>query len=371
MKYFNFILTLIALSLISIATYNVSAQYSMTDFIVAGCNSGNVAVYNSSFVFQSNLTTGFGCAAGLDLLSNGNLVTSSQINEVRFYNPAGMIVSSFANSQIGNPVDTKIWANSNLFIGRNAQTSIANFTTGGTFVGTVGTVSYAGIAVLPGNILWAGGQFGTIDVFDIPTNTLISTITLDNGQGDASAMYYSPSTNTVLTTDTFTGAVYERTVSGAFVRRFLGGNVLYGVTRGPGGDVYATNCFGNEIYRWSATGTLLATFSTLPQIDCPLNIIWTGNIITTAANVSVSGRVFMPSGRGLPRATVYLTDQSGNNRAARTNSFGYYKFEAVEAGATYVFGVTSKSFQFTPRVVAVNDDLSELNFTMQAQTNER
>ncbi len=365
MRYFNLTLTFFALFLISVATSKVSAQYSRTDFIVSGCHSGNVAVYNSSFVFQSNLTTGFGCAAGLDLLSNGNVVASSQNNEVRFYNPAGSLVSSFVNTEVGNPIDTKIWVNGNLFIGRNSQTSIANFTTGGTLVGTVGAFNYTGVAVLPGNVLWAGGRSGVVDIFDIPTNTQISTITLDNGQGDASSMYYSSSTNTILMTDSVTETVFERTVNGTFVRQFVGGNVLFGVTRGPNGDVYATDYFGNQVHRWSATGTFLGSFNTLPEIANPVNIIWTGNNIVTASNVSVSGRVFTSNGRGLPGATVYLTDQSGNRRTTRTNMFGYYKFEAVESGATYVFGAISKSHQFTPQVVTINDNLSELNFTSQ------
>ncbi len=53
----------------------------------------------------------------------------------------------------------------------------------------------------------------------------------------------------------------------------------------------------------------------------------------TAASVSISGRV-MAGKQGLSRATVYLTDQKGETRTARTNSFGYFRFEEVEVGET-------------------------------------
>ena len=83
----------------------------------------------------------------------------------------------------------------------------------------------------------------------------------------------------------------------------------------------------------------------------------------TAANVSVSGRVLTPNSRGLMNATVTLIDASGNSRSARTNPFGYFHFDAVQAGQTYVINVRSKSYSFLPQIVTVMGDLTELNFT--------
>jgi Carboxypeptidase regulatory-like domain len=83
----------------------------------------------------------------------------------------------------------------------------------------------------------------------------------------------------------------------------------------------------------------------------------------TAASVTVSGRVFTPSGAGLRNAVVTMTDMQGNLRSVRTTTFGYFRFEDVEAGGTYIFNVQSKSFQFAPQVVSVMEDISELNFT--------
>lgn len=85
----------------------------------------------------------------------------------------------------------------------------------------------------------------------------------------------------------------------------------------------------------------------------------------TAASVSVSGRVLTNNGRGLMNATVTLTNASGITRTARTSTFGYFRFDDVEAGQTYIFSVSSKRYSFAPQVVTVTDDLTELNFTAQ------
>jgi hypothetical protein len=82
----------------------------------------------------------------------------------------------------------------------------------------------------------------------------------------------------------------------------------------------------------------------------------------TAATVSVSGRVFTPSGAGLRNAVVTLTDSNGVAVSARTASFGYYRFDNVEVGQTYVVSVASKRFTFTPRVISVTDELTDLDF---------
>ena len=42
---------------------------------------------------------------------------------------------------------------------------------------------------------------------------------------------------------------------------------------------------------------------------------------------------------------------------------GYFRFEEVGAGQTYVFSVRHKEYQFTPQVLTVYEEISELNFT--------
>ena len=83
----------------------------------------------------------------------------------------------------------------------------------------------------------------------------------------------------------------------------------------------------------------------------------------TAASVTVSGRVLNGKGKVIDRAEVLLTDMQGNLRAARTNQFGDFRFEGVIAGESYVLSTTAKGYVFEPRVIGVNEDLTELSIT--------
>ncbi|QQS34079.1 MAG: hypothetical protein IPM50_05755 [Acidobacteriota bacterium] len=82
----------------------------------------------------------------------------------------------------------------------------------------------------------------------------------------------------------------------------------------------------------------------------------------TSAGVEVSGRVMTPDGRGLRNATVTMTDVNGVTRSAVTSSFGYYKFEGINAGENYLMGVSSRTYRFVPRVVVVTDTLTDVDF---------
>jgi Tol biopolymer transport system component len=83
----------------------------------------------------------------------------------------------------------------------------------------------------------------------------------------------------------------------------------------------------------------------------------------TAASAAVSGRVASPDGRGLRNARVTLIDSNGNSQSALTGSFGYFRFDSVQAGETYIITVASKRYQFAPQAVTVIEDLTDLNFT--------
>ena len=65
---------------------------------------------------------------------------------------------------------------------------------------------------------------------------------------------------------------------------------------------------------------------------------------------------------GLANAFVYLTDENGNAQISRTNPFGYYRFEGVQAGQTVTMTIVSKRVQFAPQVINLNEEVSQLNF---------
>lgn len=85
----------------------------------------------------------------------------------------------------------------------------------------------------------------------------------------------------------------------------------------------------------------------------------------TAASVAIGGRVLTPNGNGLSGAIVRFVDQSGQTRTARTNPFGFYRFDEVAVGNTIVLNVTSKRYTFTPQVVTVTDSIENLDFVSQ------
>ncbi len=86
---------------------------------------------------------------------------------------------------------------------------------------------------------------------------------------------------------------------------------------------------------------------------------------TTAADVSVSGRVTRENGTGLKRVRVFLNGGTLTApRIALTNGFGYFTFEDVEVGQTYVVSVVSKRFGFgqNSQIISLVDNVTDLVF---------
>ena len=84
----------------------------------------------------------------------------------------------------------------------------------------------------------------------------------------------------------------------------------------------------------------------------------------TAASVTIGGRVTTAEGRGIRYAHVMMTDAAGETRMTRTGSFGYYRFDDVTAGETYIFSASAKEFSFqnSTQVINVVEELENLDF---------
>jgi hypothetical protein len=85
---------------------------------------------------------------------------------------------------------------------------------------------------------------------------------------------------------------------------------------------------------------------------------------STAATVSIGGRVTATNGRGINRASVTITDGQGRSRTVVTDKGGYYRFTDVEAGQTYIVGVKAKQYIFSQpsQLLNVNDESNDINF---------
>lgn len=79
----------------------------------------------------------------------------------------------------------------------------------------------------------------------------------------------------------------------------------------------------------------------------------------TAANAEIAGRVTNANGIAISRANVTLTRANGETRTVLTNSFGYYRFDSVEAGQTYLLNAARKGYTFSPRVITTQDEVTD------------
>lgn len=135
-------------------------------------------------------------------------------------------------------------------------------------------------------------------------------------------------------------------------------------------ETMAQNQNANAI-RWGTMYNFRFDSNRPPQtVNATIGFLKTGNPITVqiqgpgvaAATALVSGRVSTAGGRRIANARVTITDASNNVRATTTNGFGNYRFENVATGGSYTVRVTAKRYTFTPRIVQVSGDLTDVNF---------
>ncbi|MBS1794696.1 MAG: hypothetical protein JSS81_12625 [Acidobacteria bacterium] len=92
-------------------------------------------------------------------------------------------------------------------------------------------------------------------------------------------------------------------------------------------------------------------------------------VAPTAANAGIGGAVY-DGGRGLGRVTVTLSGGGLKQpRVTQTSAFGYYHFDDLPAGETYVVTVVSKKYYFPNPSLVVNltDNISDANFETGAE----
>jgi hypothetical protein len=269
--------------------------FSNTDFLVSNVNSpGKIAVYDQNFIFKGYLENNFPLVLGLDILPGGDVVASGNGSSVRRYNSAG-ISTIIRNAVIGNAGEIKAFRNNRLYFARRSTASgVEELNLVGDSLRSFGAKKYWSVVVLPNGTLWANdpeNPENAADVYNLQSGAFIGSFPLDNGQDVAYSMFYSAQTNTVLMSNGI--AVYERTLSGAFVRKFTPGDgdlgSCFGVTRGPNGMVYATSSTDTTIHAWTAQGVYLGASSLTLTSTRPANIIWMGNASTRNSSVNAVG----------------------------------------------------------------------------------
>jgi hypothetical protein len=117
----------------------------------------------------------------------------------------------------------------------------------------------------------------------------------------------------------------------------------------PGGP-----CVNTGTHTVSATG--ISSFSR-----------WTAaELITpTAASADISGRILTADGRPIANVRVLISGPTlPESRSSYTSQFGYYNFEDLPVGASYVVTVKARRFHFTDpsRVITLDNDLVGFDF---------
>lgn len=139
---------------------------------------------------------------------------------------------------------------------------------------------------------------------------------------------------------------------------------LYGLTHSviasgsssdsTGGTFNLNGTAGHQVARTSSGGVL-------PRYDLHGGF-WFQNLRPTAAGVTVSGRILTPDCHGLRNAFVKITDTRGVTRSAVSSTFGYYYFEGVQVGESYLITINSPRLSFMPLFKTVNNTLTGLDF---------
>jgi len=92
---------------------------------------------------------------------------------------------------------------------------------------------------------------------------------------------------------------------------------------------------------------------------------WTPDgFVPTAAGVNISGRITTSEGSGVRNIAIAITFPSGEVRNTLSSSMGYYVFEDIPAGHTYIISVSAKRYMFDDpvRVRHVVDELTDVDF---------
>lgn len=246
---------------------------------------------------------------------------------------------------------------------------------GGIFNGNGGTVNITNSTITDQNTATLGGGIATGSGGDVVN--LRNTIVAGNNAPtapDVTGNYNTPAFNLIGKSDGSTG--FTNGVNGNIV-----GTIAMPVD--PLLAPIANNGGATQTYALMSGSPAVNTGSNALAVD-PLNAPLTTDqrgagfprilggrvdigsfesaFIPTAASISVGGKVITPEGRGIAKARVTLTGASGISRPALTGAFGYYRFDNVEVGQTYIISVQSKRYSFDSLVLVVNDKLSDVDF---------
>jgi hypothetical protein len=352
---------------------------------ITGGNANRIFRLDSATVKLSGMAlTGGDAGAGFGgaILSenNSNLTLDKIIVRNNFATAYGAIFLSGGTARIINSTINNNSANTGLAIGTSGVLNMANTTVSGNLDadgGTgIGAIYVTGTANIHNSTIafnrTSGGTGGGI--FNGGTLSIGNTIVSNNIALTSPDIHQSSGTitsvggNLISNLNGFPVGTFAQTNDAVNIDPQLapladnGGNVtthslmMSSPAQNAGLNANAFDPFDNSILMTDARG------GGFPRIISVVDKGAFESLVPTAAAVVVSGRVTNGK-RGIPGARIYLTGQNGETRSVTTNSFGYFSFDEVQVGGAYIVNVKAKSYSFLPRVITVNDDLFDLDFS--------
>ncbi len=393
---------------IVVAGYTRSAPPATSgfDFFLLRYNTNGTL--DTTFDADGKVTTDFSSfdeADALFIQSDGKLVatgyTSNNTPDRTFaalarYNSDGSLDTSFGTGgkvlghegaafsavvQTDSQIVTGGWGCSTATCTQNLDFTFARYNTNGTLDASFGTGGKATVAVSTGRdearsiVLQADGKIVAAGAnLSAPTGEPIAVVrlnangTLDTAFGTNGIVQNLP----IVVEDVFglslqangkivTGGRVFNTVSDSdFALLRLNTDGTLDTTFSGGGITttsFANNFDGITDFAIQSDGKIVAVGFAENQI---------GDIDAAMAryltSVSVSGRITAPDGRGLRSTIVSIIDSLGVKQTATTSSFGFYTFDNLRPGETYLIVVNSRLYRFATRSLTVNDNLTNIDF---------
>ena len=328
---------------------------------------------------NGNAGAGFGGAILAE--NNSNLTLDKIIVRHSFAAAYGAIYLSGGSGRIINSTINNNSANTGLAIGVGGTLNMANTTVGGNLDadgGTgIGAIFVTGTANIRNSTIafnrTSGGTGGGI--FNAGTLNLGNSIVANNLALTSPDIHQSSGTilsvggNLVANSNGFPAGTFSQANDATAVDPLLGALADNGgsvathslMPNSPavngGLNANAVDPFDNSPLTTDARGTGFSRIQNSVVDKGAFELL-----APTAAAVSVSGRVTDGKG-GIARASVLLTFPNGETRTVKTNSFGYFQFDGVPAGEIYIINVNSKGHSFSPRIISVYENVSDLVFT--------
>ncbi|HMO81428.1 MAG TPA: carboxypeptidase-like regulatory domain-containing protein [Pyrinomonadaceae bacterium] len=123
---------------------------------------------------------------------------------------------------------------------------------------------------------------------------------------------------------------------------------------GPGGQFTLTGTIGQSIAGARSFGSIYRIQSGF----------WNYDLAPTSASVSIVGRVVSETGEPVDRGAVRMTNSRGATLTALTNPFGYFIFEGIPVGESYVIEYSARGFLSGSQIIVPMDDISDLKIVI-------